>query len=539
MTRPTEPVLGDVDPALPPPDVLARARARVLDPATATRFDRQVLRPTVYVADELLVLRSQVDRVSGFLVEAAKALGMGPQELREGRSSDSGLVMRFIPLPKRAVEVDAWEVLQRARQLALEAGADLRGVGLNHLMSVGAFGPVPYDSPQPYDPAYSPGSPYADLAYSGPRPVALPLVNKPARGKKRERDLEHVGRRPVVAVVDTGCGSHPWLNHGVYRETLGSMGTVAGGNTFDQAEQLGNALGRLDGMRDPFAGHGTFICGLVRQACPEAEIVSLPIVSSDGNNDKGALAAALNRILDLIKAGVIAGVDVVSLSMGSYLEEEDDPNLPWRLPPSSGDGTGDSDEEDRQQVLDVLLDAIQKLTDEGIVVVAAAGNDGTTRKFYPAAFVELDGTQLPHNAVLSVGALNPNRSSITLFSNGGSWVKAWDVGVAVVSTMPDKYQHSLHARARTIDQETGAARESVDEDDFTGLFAIASGTSYAAPVMAGRIAGAIYDRRRENFEAARQAGTTGEALKDSVKLTPDQIATCVQDQIDGTHPPKA
>src|SRR5690349_17053938 len=46
---------GDVDPPRPPADVLQRYNARVLDPVTAVRRNNEPLRPTVYVADELIV----------------------------------------------------------------------------------------------------------------------------------------------------------------------------------------------------------------------------------------------------------------------------------------------------------------------------------------------------------------------------------------------------------------------------------------------------------------------------------------------------
>ena len=41
-------------------------------------------------------------------------------------------------------------------------------------------------------------------------------------------------------------------------------------------------VGALDGDIDPLAGHGTFIAGLVHQACPDADIVAWRVVDSDG-----------------------------------------------------------------------------------------------------------------------------------------------------------------------------------------------------------------------------------------------------------------
>ena len=67
----------------------------------------------------------------------------------------------------------------------------------------------------------------------------------------------------------------------------------------------------------------------------------------------------------------------------------------------------------------------------GVVVVCSAGNDATSRPCFPAAFAPWSdgigpiaaGPRLP--AVVSVGALNPNRATDALFSNVGPWVRAY------------------------------------------------------------------------------------------------------------------
>jgi hypothetical protein len=64
--------------------------------------------------------------------------------------------------------------------------------------------------------------------------------------------------------------------------------------------------------------------------------------------------------------------------------------------------------------------------------------------------------------VVSVGALNPNTSD-ALFSNAGSWVRAYAPGASLMSTMPP-FQGGLQPTAKTwVD---GRLRESVDPDDF-------------------------------------------------------------------------
>ncbi|BCB87158.1 hypothetical protein Psuf_044710 [Phytohabitans suffuscus] len=237
-------------------------------------------------------------------------------------------------------------------------------------------------------------------------------------------------------------------------------------------DTTGDVIGPLDGMRDPLAGHGTFICGLVRQTCPDADILPVQVIHSDGVIVESELLAALQTLRELARkfaAGEAGGqaIDIISLSLGFYHESAED-----------------------DAYMSLLYEEIRNLAELGVAVVAAAGNDATARPMFPAAYaLQPEGVEAPVVPVSSVGALNPN-GSIALFSNTGAWVSHWEPGAAVVSTMP-KFDHAMAPGAAVMDPFHGRSRENIDPDDFGGGFAISSGTSFAAPILAGRIARAL------------------------------------------------
>jgi subtilisin family serine protease len=72
-----------------------------------------------------------------------------------------------------------------------------------------------------------------------------------------------------------------------------------------------------------------------------------------------------------------------------------------------------------------LNDTVQDAWNAGVVIVAGAGNDGTTAPFYPAA---LDN-------VVSVGAFDEDGARAS-FSNYGSWVDISAPGNLIMSTYP-------------------------------------------------------------------------------------------------------
>jgi subtilisin family serine protease len=270
-----------------------------------------------------------------------------------------------------------------------------------------------------------------------------------------------------------------------------------------EPELHGDLVGELDGMIDPLSGHGTFIAGLVRQACPDANILSWRVVPPVGPIIESHWVAALSQIAELVsryrKDGSGRAIDVLSLSMGYYHETPQD------------------------KLFDpTLYEILEDLSKNGTLVVCSAGNDATSRPTFPAAFapwqdgngpVQIDPKVLP---IVSVGALNPNATTDALFSNTGLWVRSHETGAAVMSTFP-KFQGGLQPPART--KAFGRVREAIDPDDFRAGFGVWSGTSFAAPLMAGRLARYVQDHLGTGDSTAAAVKRAWEAVEELTTIT--------------------
>jgi len=425
-------------------------------------------------------------------------------------------------MPAQPQVIDAWVVLQTLRAAAaaqqrqpdrvsaermLEQTAVDR-ISLEHLL----IGSAIYGSPARHggggltagpddgDSGTGPGITDSYVFSGGDTRIPVTVCLDAPRRLRADECARAYGRRPVVAVLDTGVREHWWLDveregdgyHcdpvdgfvGIDENIQGAIyanGEFAASNGARPRQVIENAWDKpitadpLVGELDSDTGHSTFISGIVRQVAPDARVLAVKVMHSGGLIYEGDLLTGLRhlarRVAHAETHDMTRMVDVLSLSLGYFSETE-----PKKF--TSG-----------------LRDVIGVLLRLGVAVVTAAGNYATSRRFYPAAFAELTP---PAGAppVVSVGALNPNGSK-AIFSDGGRWINAWADGAIVISTFPTDIQGSRSPEIRTRahpDNEPPESvrlpqyRESLDPDDYHGGFAGWSGTSFSAPLLAAHIA---------------------------------------------------
>ncbi|MBC7812053.1 MAG: S8 family serine peptidase, partial [Burkholderiales bacterium] len=200
----------------------------------------------------------------------------------------------------------------------------------------------------------------------------------------------------VIAIIDSGiCADHPDLQ----------------GRILDGWDYIDNDAVPQDEM-----GHGCGVAGIIAASidngegiagiAPNARLLPLRVLDANGLGRYSDVAAAVVRATD-------AGAAIINLSVGG----------PY---PSS-----------------ILEEAVNYASAHGVMVIAAAGNNGADSVYYPAAY----------SSVIAVGAVNADLQP-TGFSNHGAEIDVWAPGQDILTTRRD------------------------------GAYGIASGTSYAAPQVA-------------------------------------------------------
>jgi subtilisin family serine protease len=207
------------------------------------------------------------------------------------------------------------------------------------------------------------------------------------------------GKGIKVAVIDSGIAQHPDL-------------VVAGGfNTLDGEDTQ-------DFQRDE-KGHGTHCAGIIAGRTAAAGVLGIA-PDAELYSVKAFPGGRLSDLLEGLQWAIDNGIDVVNLSLG--------------MPAPSA------------QLALKLADVAQ----QGIVLVAAAGNDGSNSLSHPAAdegvlavsaFGSTQGFPPDSAHALRVGEMhNPGTGLfVASFSNSGPETAFIAPGVAVISSVPGGY----------------------------------------------------------------------------------------------------
>src|SRR5215207_4043782 len=206
------------------------------------------------------------------------------------------------------------------------------------------------------------------------------------------------GEGTTVAVVDTGAQlDHPALVanfEGVKRYDFVD-------NDKDPSDLPVGKDADCDGETDEMVGHGTHVAGIVDITAPEAKIMPLRVLDTEG----------YGNVFTIAKAVYFAehnGADVINLSLGSTNRSK------------------------------LLQEVIEGATANGVVVAAAAGNSNSSLPRYPAAG---DGLVASTDGLVAVTSVNMYDQKSD-FANYGSWVDIAAPGEGIRSAFPvSKYAY--------------------------------------------------------------------------------------------------
>jgi thermitase len=200
------------------------------------------------------------------------------------------------------------------------------------------------------------------------------------------------GEGTTVAVVDTGAQlDHPALVANFKRVSRYDFV----GNDTDPSDRPVGKDADCDGDKDEMVGHGTHVAGIVDITAPEAKIMPLRVLDTEGYGNVFTIAKAVyfaeqNR------------ADVINLSLGS---------------PSRSS---------------LLQEAIEGATANGVVVAAAAGNSNSLVPHYPAAG---DGLVASADGLVAVTSVSKYQAKSD-FANYGIWVDIAAPGEGIRSAFP-------------------------------------------------------------------------------------------------------
>jgi subtilisin family serine protease len=218
------------------------------------------------------------------------------------------------------------------------------------------------------------------------------------------------------------------------------------------------------GFLDFGAGHGTFAAGVLQQVAPTTDLRMYRALDSDGVGSEVEVASAMVRAVE-------EGAQILNLSLGTQTFD---------------DG--------RPVAIEVALEIIAELEAQSgreVLVVAAAGNFADTHECWPAAF--------PAPAVIAVAGLRADLTPSD-WSSRGPWVDCSTIAEGILSPYVQG-QESWEIDPRP---------DSFPRD----AWAVWTGTSFAAPQIAGAVARLCQEDRLAPRAALQELLRRGQPVTD-------------------------
>jgi serine protease len=254
----------------------------------------------------------------------------------------------------------------------------------------------------------------------------------------------------VVAVLDTGIfQSHPDLNAQLTSDGMDFISSTEISLDGDGVDTDPEDPGDKSGTNESSSWHGTHVAGTIAArtnnslgvagVAPNAKIMNLRVLGFGGGTTFDISQAVLYAAGLSNSSGSLPNkaADIINMSLG-------------------GDGFDSA-----------FNNAVQDAVNQGLIVIAAAGNESTSQLSYPAAF----------DNVIGVSAVDA-RKQLTSYSNYGDYIDiAAPGGNSSVDLNGDGYGDGVYS---TYVNESGSS--------LSASYQYLNGTSMAAPHVAGGVA---------------------------------------------------
>ena len=255
-------------------------------------------------------------------------------------------------------------------------------------------------------------------------------------------NLGYTGKGIKVAVLDTGVSVHEDL-------TITSSYNAMDNTTSDTADAN---------------SHGTHVAGIIcaknnngkggSGIAPDATLYNIRVLDGhtlkDENDKQHPNSGTSATFVRGMNKAIEYGVDIINMSIGG------------------------------ESFSSVENEVVKKATQKGITVIAAAGNESTNTKMYPAGYED----------VIAVAATGSNNAQ-AYFSNFGAWVDLAAPGVDICSTTPADVNNGL-------------------------IYDYKRGTSQATPVVSG-IAAVVLSSDHPDLKDETGKALTGAARASALK----------------------